>query len=80
MEQSSLQKHFVCQFQGCNNRCNDHHVTHCRRVCDRHHYGYGQHYKCDKCGAVRRRRNGHRVYTCGKCNHLYCYNCCFKEK
>jgi len=78
MKRSSLEKHFVCQFQGCNNRCDTHHTTHCGRVCVRRHYGYGHHYQCEKCGAVRRRRGGHRVYGCQKCNHLYCYSCCFK--
>ena len=78
MAQSSSQKHFVCQFQSCNNRCDSHDDTHCGSVCVRRHYGYGHHYKCEKCGAVRRRRGGHRVYSCQKCNHLYCYSCCFK--
>ena len=78
MEKTSPEKHFVCQFQGCTNRCNDQHVTHCGHVCIRHHFGNGRHYQCAKCGAVRRRRGGHRVYSCQKCAHLYCYNCCFK--
>ncbi|CAF1381591.1 unnamed protein product [Adineta steineri] len=78
MDKSSPQKHFVCQHQGCSNLCNDRVITHCGTVCIRHHYGYGRHYTCEKCGVVRRRRNGHRVYTCQKCNHLYCYSCCFK--
>ncbi|CAM4940425.1 unnamed protein product [Rotaria socialis] len=58
--QPSPGKHFVCQLQSCNNRCDGNHVvSHCGgRVCDRLPYGYGRHYKCDKCGNVRRRGFG----------------------
>lgn len=80
MEKISGQKHFVCQSTTCNNRCNNQDAIHCNGACNRHHFGYGKSYKCEKCGNVRRRRNGHRVYTCGKCNHLYCYSCCFRSK
>lgn len=78
MPETSPEKHFVCQSQSCSNRCDSNHTIHCGQVSFRHHFGYGHSYKCEKCGAVRRRRNGHRVYDCKKCNHLYCYNCCFK--
>ncbi|CAF3415165.1 unnamed protein product [Rotaria socialis] len=78
--QPSPGKHFVCQLQSCNNRCDGNHVvSHCGgRVCDRLPYGYGRHYKCDKCGNVRRRGN-HHVYCCETCNHSYCHACCLKK-
>ncbi|CAF4088438.1 unnamed protein product, partial [Rotaria magnacalcarata] len=77
--QSSPEKHFVCQFQSCNNRCGGNHVIHCGGgVCDRLPYCYGRHYKCDKRGNVRH-RGSHRVYCCKTCNHLYCHGCCLKK-
>ncbi|UJR17201.1 hypothetical protein I4U23_004096 [Adineta vaga] len=50
MEQPSKEKHFVCQSQTCNNRCDSQHAVHCNRVCSREHFGYGKSYKCEKCG------------------------------
>ncbi|CAM4845828.1 unnamed protein product [Rotaria magnacalcarata] len=79
-------KHFVCQFNGCNNRCDGKHD--CPHCYDHHHpYDCPDHCgyydppvyhaddtKCEKCGVD---RFSHVVYSCNNCGHYYCIDCCF---
>ncbi|CAF1014775.1 unnamed protein product [Adineta steineri] len=70
-------KHFVCKFNGCNNRCDGKHDT---NECSDHAHYYDppvwhvDEVKCEKCGVP---RFSNMVYQCSKCSHYYCDNCSF---
>ncbi len=82
-QSSSSEKHFICQFYGCDHRCDGNHSDPCDSRGDRPShvevaiYDLGpQCPQCQKCvypcddRVVR--------YSCRKCCHVYCYACCFK--
>jgi len=83
MADLSPQKHFVCQFKDCNNRCDGSHIPGACNGCHIPFYdsnapcipnaplipNIGN--QCKKCGRF-------YVNCCQKCGHAYCYDCSFK--
>ncbi len=83
MAQSSSQKHFICPFSGCDNRCDGNHSGPCDglSICPTHVevciYDIGtRRPQCENC--IHPRDDRFVRYTCRKCPHHFCYACCFK--
>ncbi len=74
-ERSWRRRHFVCQFNGCKNRCAGNHglLVHFCPVVDR------MHARCEKCGHARQFDERAFDFQCKQCSHIYCYNCSFER-